>query len=128
MKNKTEPQNKRILDHLKRGFSLTKLEALNRYGCMNLGARIHEYREDYPIVTRMIKVHSEKRVARYKLIKVGSVVEYEDEFYRVRGIHNSSYFFHYKTKALSIYPDNFGICIQKKKYARIKTIRISLLS
>ena len=118
MKNKTEPQNKRILDHLKRGFSLTKLEALSRFGCMNLGARIGEYREDYPIVTRMIKVHSEKRVARYKLIKVGSIVMYQGDFYRVK-----------KIKSLPLWCGHcFHINIQKKKHARILTVGISSLS
>ena len=117
MKNKTEPQNKRILDHLKRGFSLTKLQALRQFGCMNLGARIHEYREDYPIVTRMIKVPSGKWIAKYRIIHVGSVVIYKGEFYRVKEIIPPNYY----TQIIYIH-------IQKKKHARIKSVSIKELS
>ena len=121
MKNKTEPQNKRIIDYLKRGFSLTKLQALRQFGCINLGARIHEYRKDYPIVTRMIKVPSGKWVARYRLIKVGSIVIYHGEFYKVT------------KKRVGCCMESISIVsgivhIRKKKYASSKRVHIDDLS
>ena len=94
---------------------------LNRYGCMNLGARIHEYREDYPIVTRMIKVPSGKWVARYRLIKVGSIVIYHGEFYKVT------------KKRVGCCMESISIVsgivhIRKKKYASSKRVHIDDLS
>ena len=107
-----ESQKKKILKHLQEGLSITPMEALREFGCFRLGARISELREDYPILTKMIKVPSGKWVARYRLIKVGSVVEFEDEFYRVKEI-----LFNHDV-----------ICIQKKKYARIIGVLIKDLS
>lgn len=38
-------QESAILDWLKAGYSLTPLEALEQFGCLRLGARIHALRE-----------------------------------------------------------------------------------
>lgn len=61
-----------ILAHLKRHGSITPLEALNRYGCMRLGARIYDLkRAGNPIEKRWEIRRNEsgeyKRFARYEL-------------------------------------------------------------
>ena len=40
----TDSQCSAILEHLKKGLSITPLEALNRFGCFRLSARIHDLR------------------------------------------------------------------------------------
>lgn len=63
----TESQNKQILAHLEAGLSITPLEALKRYGCFRLGARIHDLRaKGYPIATNMIS-DGRKRYATYSI-------------------------------------------------------------
>ena len=53
--------------HLQSGKSITPLEALNLYGCLRLGGRIWELRnEGHRIDTEMIERHG-KRFARYSL-------------------------------------------------------------
>lgn len=42
-----------ILEHFQKGRSLTKLEAIQRYGCGNLGGRVYDLRRaGFPIKTR----------------------------------------------------------------------------
>lgn len=61
-------QAQRILEDLQRGDSITPLEALSRYGCMRLGARIFELRQlGYPIVSRLVKTSAGKHVSEYRL-------------------------------------------------------------
>ena len=110
-----ESQKKKILKHLQEGLSITPMEALREFGCFRLGARICELKEDYPIIPKMIKLPSGKWVARYRLIKVGSVVEYKGGNYYVRHIFMSDYQWPY-------------MYIQKKKYARMKIVHINELS
>ena len=67
-----ETQTAAILEHLKRHGSITPLEALNRYGCMRLGARIYDLkRAGNPIETcweiRRNGAGEYKRYARYEL-------------------------------------------------------------
>jgi hypothetical protein len=38
-------QNELILEHLRKGNSITPLDALNRFGCFRLGARIWDLRK-----------------------------------------------------------------------------------
>ena len=65
----TESQCKMIKEHLMEGKGLTALGALNLYGCMRLGSRIHDLRkEGLPIETEMIELNG-KRLARYSLCK-----------------------------------------------------------
>ena len=67
-----ETQCAAILDHLKRHGSITPLEALNRYGCMRLGARIYDLkRSGYEIESRL-ELHKNEngeytKFARYAL-------------------------------------------------------------
>ena len=55
-----------LLAALKRGESLTPLDALSRYGVMALSQRMTPLiRAGYPIAVEMVATESGKRVARY---------------------------------------------------------------
>lgn len=61
-------QYSQILDWLKSGRTITPLEALERFGCLRLGARIYEMKRAGILVKReMVKISKNKRVARYSL-------------------------------------------------------------
>lgn len=63
-----EAQVSMILNHLKQGKSITPIEALNKYGCFRLGARIADLRkEGYNIKTNIKRV-GRKRFAEYSLV------------------------------------------------------------
>lgn len=63
-------QKAQILDFLKTKRSLTPLEALRRFQCLRLAARVKELRDDgHRIESVMIDVSDDKRVASYLLIK-----------------------------------------------------------
>jgi hypothetical protein len=55
MKNK-HSQLIKIAAHLARGRSITPIEALNRYGCFRLAARIHDLRKR-GISIKQTKIH-----------------------------------------------------------------------
>ncbi len=56
-----------ILAHLKKGRSITALEALGLFGCLRLAARIYDLKEaGHNIKDTFIKVRG-KRVKRYAL-------------------------------------------------------------
>ena len=62
-----QSQKQQILSHLKRGWKITALQALNKYGCLRLAARIGDIkREGYPIVSRLVS-HNGKRFAEYRM-------------------------------------------------------------
>ena len=70
-----ETQKKQILDYLKTGKSITKLEALKMFGCWNSGDIIFKLRNEFKrnneklsIKTDMI-TNGKKRFASYKLIE-----------------------------------------------------------
>jgi len=59
-------QNIQILNHLKRG-PITPMQALDRYGCFRLAARIADLRaQGHTILTEYVQ-RSSKRYARYRL-------------------------------------------------------------
>ena len=61
-------QGQQILNHLRAGKHITPLEALKRFGCFRLGARIYELKEaSYPIDSKMVRLSSGKRVASYRM-------------------------------------------------------------
>ncbi len=65
-------QRNEILAYLKSGRTLTPLEALNRFGCLRLGARIYDLNhEGYKIKSKLVNVGNGKRVAEYSLIPEG---------------------------------------------------------
>lgn len=62
-------QNERILNHLKAHGSITPLEALDRYGCFRLAARIGELRsKGHGIDTDTVRRNG-KHFAVYRLAK-----------------------------------------------------------
>ena len=70
---KTDAQNNQILKYLQTGKSLTPMDALQKFVCFRLGARIYDSQRDgHSIVSQMVDV-GEKRVARYSLIKLAKV-------------------------------------------------------
>jgi hypothetical protein len=51
-----------------RGYGITQLQALEKWGCMRLSARINELRKiGIPIITHTIKQNG-KSFAKYKII------------------------------------------------------------
>lgn len=57
----------RILSWLKQGRKITPIQALEKWGCFRLGARINDLRnEGYHIITRNVKRNG-KRFAEYSL-------------------------------------------------------------
>ena len=65
-------QTDQILNYLQAGNVLTPLEALRKFNCLRLGARIYDLRQKgYVINSLMIKDDkSGKRYARYSLISL----------------------------------------------------------
>ena len=61
-------QNKQIADYLNKGKKLTPIDALNKFGCFRLAARIAELRnEGMSIVTKTIKLENKKQIAQYSI-------------------------------------------------------------
>ncbi len=67
-----ETQKQKILAYIDSHGSITPMDALNKFGCMRLGARIYELKQEgYPIQTE-IEVHKNLngeyvQYARYSL-------------------------------------------------------------
>ena len=70
---KTLTQRNYVYAHLKVHGSITQLEALNRFGCMRLGARIYELRrQGVEVVTEYARVKTRQghaTVARYRMVE-----------------------------------------------------------
>ena len=63
-------QEQQILNHLKSGRALTPIEALSKFGCFRLGARIHDLRnQGYPILTRTVKSKGKQFAEYYMGVK-----------------------------------------------------------
>lgn len=63
-----EAQASRILRHLEAGKSITPLDALQKWGCFRLGARIWDLkRMGYRINKRMVAFTNGKRCASYSM-------------------------------------------------------------
>jgi hypothetical protein len=61
-------QNKQIADYLNKGKKLTPIDALNKFGCFRLAARIADLRnEGMHIVTNTIKLENKKQIAQYSV-------------------------------------------------------------
>lgn len=59
-------QSEQILHHLKSGHSITPLEALAKFGCMRLGARVYDLKQQgHDIRTEPLALPNGKHVARY---------------------------------------------------------------
>lgn len=69
-------QQDAILAYLRQGNSLTPLEALNKFGCFRLGARIWELKhQGYDIRSELVRGDTGKHFARYRLIKKETQLE-----------------------------------------------------
>lgn len=65
---KKQSQCNAIASALKAGARLTPLEALKRFGCLRLGARIADLRKrGMAITSTLVDVGDGKRVSEYKL-------------------------------------------------------------
>lgn len=62
-------QKQRILKDLKRGKSITPIDALNEYGCFRLAARCAELRDQGHDIVADIVSRNGKRYASYRLKK-----------------------------------------------------------
>lgn len=68
MSNSEYSQNQRILGYMRLNGSITPLEAIRRFQCYRLGARIYELkRAGYSITARKVKSKTGKFFSRYSL-------------------------------------------------------------
>ena len=66
--SRVKNQRQMVLAHLESGSSITSLEALTKFGCLRLAARIEELRRmGFSIGKEMVPVESGARVAEYFL-------------------------------------------------------------
>ena len=69
--SETTSQSVAILNFLESGGSLSSLEALEKFQCLRLSARIKDLRESgHDIQTKMVRTKSGKKVAEYFLPKI----------------------------------------------------------
>lgn len=62
-------QTTQIQKHLEKGKSLTAIQALNKYGCFRLAARIADLRNDgMNIKTTIVKLKNNKHIATYSMV------------------------------------------------------------
>ena len=60
-------QKQQILEHLKSGNTLTALEAVTDFGCLQLGARIHELKKEGNKIKTELVTQGKKNWAVYSL-------------------------------------------------------------
>lgn len=60
-------QTDQIRAYLEKGKSLTPLDALHRFGCLRLGARIWDLRQDGHPIEKEWETDGHKRWARYSM-------------------------------------------------------------
>ena len=59
-------QTDRILEYMLEGHAITPLEALNKFGCLRLGARIADIKaRGYLVYSEFVTTASEKKVKKY---------------------------------------------------------------
>ena len=62
-------QTQRILRHLKKGRSISPLQALRMYGSLRLGARIYDLRREGHRIERQMVRRNGKHWARYVMAR-----------------------------------------------------------
>lgn len=60
-------QSQRIIDHLATGRPLTAIDALKRFGCFRLAARIRDLKNDGHRISTHLERCGDKRFASYRL-------------------------------------------------------------
>lgn len=64
----SKSQTDRILEYLLEGHSITPLEALEKFRCLRLGARIADIKaKGYLVYSEFVSTPTEKKVKRYYL-------------------------------------------------------------
>ena len=64
---KTQSHTQSVLALLEKGKSITAIQALEKFGCFRLAARIANLRDaGIPVITRMVTING-SRVAKYSL-------------------------------------------------------------
>lgn len=68
-------QKIQILEFMRAGNSITPLDALRKFGCMRLGARIYDLKQEGHVIrTQLVKdENSGARYARYALVSKGAI-------------------------------------------------------
>ena len=61
-------QNEMILAYLKKGKSITPLDALNKFGCFRLAARVSDLRKDGLNIATKFVTKEGKNYASYRLV------------------------------------------------------------
>ena len=65
-----DSQSALILAHLEAGNMLTPIDALQKFGCFRLGARIYDLKQEgYNIEAERVTDKNGKRYARYRLLQ-----------------------------------------------------------
>jgi hypothetical protein len=68
LKPTTMSQNQQIANYLNKGRKLTPIDALNKFGCFRLAARIADLRNDgMNIKTTIVKLKNKKQIAQYSV-------------------------------------------------------------
>ena len=68
-------QQDAILGYMMQGNSITPLEALSRFGCFRLGARVYDLKKQgFDIRSEMVKDNG-KHYARYRLVRKETQME-----------------------------------------------------
>ena len=70
-KETSASQNARILEAMKAGARITPLDALQRFGCLRLSARIADLRENGYRIVNGWRTENGKRFAEYRLVTGG---------------------------------------------------------
>jgi hypothetical protein len=64
--NPRKGQSDRILEYMRAGNKITPLEALDLFGCLRLGGRIFELKEEgHNVLDEWVVLPNKKRVKRY---------------------------------------------------------------
>jgi hypothetical protein len=61
-------QNEMILAYLKKGKSITPVDALNKFGCFRLAARVSDLRKDGLNIATKFVTKEGKNYASYRLV------------------------------------------------------------
>ena len=64
-----KPQTEKILNYLSKGKGITPIEALNKFGCFRLAARIADLRKNGHLIFTDSITKNGKTFASYKLVK-----------------------------------------------------------
>jgi len=62
-------QSESIKEHLERGRSINPIQALNKFGCFRLGARIYDIKAEYGLNISSVRTTQKgKSFATYRLV------------------------------------------------------------